>query len=260
MAQHVHVCVPDGPTAVRALDGLRAELPLLLALGANSPFWCGRDSGFASMRTPVFGMFPRTGPPPHVGSYPAYVAALEPLLRSRAIPEPGFVWWDARLRPRLGTVEVRVLDAQSRLPDTAALAALVQCVVRLHAEARARPAVAGPVLEENRFLAARDGMRARFVDDRGPRGRTSARETLERLLGACEPIAQQLGCSAELGGVATLAAEPGDARQRRLAASYGLEGMLARLSDMFAPSARPNGLSAGRWTPTGTSALPSPAC
>jgi carboxylate-amine ligase len=260
MAQHVHVCVPDGEAGVRALDGLRAQLPLLLALAANSPFWCGQDSGFASMRTPVFGMFPRTGPPPHFGSYARYVAALQPLLLARAIPEPGYVWWDARLRPRLGTVEVRVLDAQSRPADVAALTALAQCVVALHAAGRPAAPIAPQVLEENRFLAARDGMRARFLDARAPRGRLSARAALERLLDACEPLAERLGCAAELGGVAALAADPGDARQRRLAAAHGLDGLLARLSAEFTPAGAAPATRLTSWAPTGTSAPRSPAC
>ena len=64
-----------------------------------------------------------------------------PMVRGGAIPDPSFLWWDARLQPRFGTVEVRVMDAQTRVEDTAALVALVQSLVRLHAEegtARAR--------------------------------------------------------------------------------------------------------------------------
>ena len=84
--------------------------------------------------------------------------------RAHAIPEPTFIWWDVRLQPRLGTLEVRVMDAQTRLRDTAALAALVQCLVRLEAlEGFAEPELidAPEVLDENRFLAARDGDRRR---------------------------------------------------------------------------------------------------
>src|SRR4051794_37269111 len=73
MALHVHVAMPDGEAAVRALDGLRAELPLVLSLSANSPFWRGSDSGFASIRIPVFSMFPRVGIARRFGSYRAYV-------------------------------------------------------------------------------------------------------------------------------------------------------------------------------------------
>jgi glutamate---cysteine ligase / carboxylate-amine ligase len=101
LAQHVHVAVPTPHAAVRALDGLRSALPLLLALSANSPFWRGADSGFASIRTPIFAMFPRTGIARHFGHYGQYVRTVEQLLDSGLIPDPGFVWWDARLQPRL---------------------------------------------------------------------------------------------------------------------------------------------------------------
>ena len=162
-ALHVHVAVPDATLAIRALDAMRVHLPLLLALSANSPFLRGRDSGLASARTPVFQEFPRAGLPRAFGDYRSYVESIDVLVRTRAIPEPTFVWWDARLQPRLGTLEVRVMDAQTRLVDTAALAALVQCLVRLEAmEGFAEPELvaAHEALEENRFLAARDGIGA----------------------------------------------------------------------------------------------------
>src|ERR671934_2864774 len=138
-ALHVHVGVRDPDDAIRTADRMRAHLPLLLALSANSPFWQGRDSGLASARTPLFQAFPRTGSPRHFDSYAEYVEAVDVLLRCDAIPEPTFLWWDARLQPALGTVEVRVMDAQTRVEDTAALAALVQCLVRLEAERPAAP-------------------------------------------------------------------------------------------------------------------------
>ena len=156
--------------AIRALNGVRAHLPVLLAASANSPFWQGRDSGLASARTPVFQAFPRTGPPRHFATYAEYVEAIDVLLRCDAFPEPTFLWWDVRLQPALGTIEVRVMDAQTRVTDTAALAALVQCLVRreaLEGDEAAAP-MAPEVLEENRFLAARDGMRASLVDPRRP--------------------------------------------------------------------------------------------
>ncbi len=161
---HVHVAVPEAETALRALNAIRGHLPVLLALSGNSPFWQGRDSGLASARTPAFQAFPRTGPPRWFPSYADYVEAIDVLVRCDAIPEPTFLWWDARLQPRFGTLEVRIMDAQTRVADTAAIAALVQCLVRLEAERE--PGVADPpeVLDENRFLAARDGMEARLVE------------------------------------------------------------------------------------------------
>ena len=132
-ALHVHVAVPDADAAVRALRGMRVHVPLLLALAANSPFWQGRDTGLAAARVPVFGSFPRVGIPRAFASYGEYVEAVDILLRCDAFPEPTFLWWDVRLQPRFGTLEVRIMDAQTRTADNAALAALVQCAVRLEA-------------------------------------------------------------------------------------------------------------------------------
>jgi glutamate---cysteine ligase / carboxylate-amine ligase len=218
-ALHVHVAVPDAESAVRALRGLRVYVPLLLALSANSPFWQGRDTGLASARVPVFGTFPRVGIPRRFHNYAEYVEAVDVLLRCGAFPEPTFLWWDVRLQPALGTIEVRIMDAQTRIADTAALAALVQCGVRLEAtgayvdeDIASRP----EVLEENRFLASRDGMRAEFLDPER-NSRRPATAILDELLEACAPHAAALGCEAELATVPALAAEPGDHRQRLLA-------------------------------------------
>jgi carboxylate-amine ligase len=236
MALHVHVAAPDGAAAVRALDGLRDDLPLLLALSANSPFWRGCDSGFAAMRAPIFSMFPRVGIPRRFGSYARYAAVVDRMLSSVAIRDPSFIWWDARLRPALGTVEVRIMDAQSRAADVAALAAFVQCLVRRHADEGGDGETDAEALDENRFLAARDGMDALFIDDR--RGRRAASDVLAERLEACRPYAAALGCVSELAHVARLAREPGHARQRRVAEDSGLDGLVASLVDDFARAGR----------------------
>jgi carboxylate-amine ligase len=224
---HVHVAVPDSETALRALNAIRGHLPVLLALSGNSPFWQGRDSGLASARTPIFQAFPRTGPPRHFPSYAEYVEAIDVLVRCDAIPEPTFLWWDARLQPRFGTLEVRIMDSQIAVADTAAIAALVQCLVRL--EAQREPAeVADEVLSENRFLAARDGMEARLVEP-AAWGRRPVRDRLAELIDACTPVARELGCQGELADVARLAEEPGAARQREA----GLDGIVEALADRF---------------------------
>ena len=215
-ALHVHVAVPDADAAIRALRGLRAHVPLLLALAANSPFWQGRDTGLASMRVPIFDQFPRVGIPRSFATYAEYVESIDVLLRCDALPEPTFVWWDARLQPRFGTIEIRVMDAQTRVGENAALAALVQCAVRLAATGDGVAAAPPEVLDENRFLAARDGMRAQLIDP-ARNERRPARELLEELVAASAPHAAELGCADELEAVAALADEPGDHRQRILA-------------------------------------------
>ncbi len=234
-ALHVHVAVPDQDSAIRALDGVREELALLLALSANSPYWQGRDSGLASTRIPVFQVFPRTGTPRNFGSYEAYVEAVDVLIRCDAIPEPTFLWWDARLQPRLGTIEVRIMDAQTRVRDTAALAALVQCLVRREALGRTegREPVAPEVLEENRFLAARDGMDAKFVDPIAGRC-VPVVDKLAETLRSCAPHADHLRCRHELASVRALAERPGALRQRTVAGrGEGLPGLLRAIHGDF---------------------------
>jgi glutamate---cysteine ligase / carboxylate-amine ligase len=227
---HVHVAVPNPEMAVRSYNRMRAHLPMLLALAGNSPFWQGRDTGLCSMRTPLFQAFPRVGIPRQFRSYADYVEGVDVLLRCDAFPEPTFLWWDVRLQPRFGTVEVRVMDAQTRVADTAAITAFVQCLVRLEAlEGHAgHGLVTRPeVLDENRFIAARDGMAAELIDP-GVERRRPAREWLEELLVACAPHAADLGCVEELDSVRELAAATGAVRQRSRA-GHGTEPQLGRL-------------------------------
>ncbi len=237
-ALHVHVAIPTPSMATRALTAMRAHVPLLLALAANSPFWQGRDTGLASTRTPLFQAFPRVGIPRAFRDYADYVEAVDVLLRCRAFPEPTFLWWDLRLQPRFGTLEVRVMDAQVHPSDTAALLALVQCLVRLEALegfVASRLVHAPEVLDENRFLATRDGMDAALLDPVAERARPIA-DWLDEVLEACAPHAAALGCEAELALVPALAADTGAAFQRAVAARSvsGPAGVAEALATWFA--------------------------
>jgi len=236
-ALHVHVALPDPEMATRALTRMRAHVPLLLGLAANSPFWQGRDTGLASARTPLFQAFPRVGIPRAFSGYADYVGCIELLLDCEAFPEPTFLWWDVRLQPRFGTLEVRIMDAQTAVADTAALVALVQCLVRLESlEGFVATALveAAEVLDENRFLAARDGMGAELIDPVARRRRPAA-EWLDELLEACAPHAVALGCEAELAQVRVLAGTPGAERQRAAAGGPdGLTGVVRGLAASFA--------------------------
>jgi len=238
-ALHVHIGVEDPERAIRLLNQLRAHLPLLLALSANSPFWQGRATGLASTRTPVFGAFPRTGLPRRFSGYDDWVSTVDALLRCGAFPEPTFLWWDVRPQPALGTVEVRVMDAQTDVAATAALCALVQAVARLEIEeghAPERLVAAEELLAENRFLAARDGIEADLLD-LAAELRRPARSQLRALLDAARPHADDLGCRAELETVARLALEPPFLRQLDAVERRGgrLPGLMAELAAAFAP-------------------------
>jgi carboxylate-amine ligase len=234
-ALHVHVGVPDSESAIRLLNRLRAHLPVLLALSASSPFMGGQPTGLASNRTVVFQGFPRTGMPRRFDSYSDWVDTVDMLVRSRAIPEPTFLWWDIRPQPRLGTVEVRIMDAQPRLSATAALVALVQAVARLELEEEfASPVLISEheVLAENRFLAVRDGARAQFIDPELP-GRVPMAEIVGELLEAARPHAEALDALAELDLVWPLVQAPEATRQRAVAAAVGVPQLVADLAAQF---------------------------
>jgi glutamate---cysteine ligase / carboxylate-amine ligase len=238
-ALHVHVGVSDPEDAIRVVNRLRGHLPTMLALSANSPFWQGRDTGLASARTPLFQAFPRVGIPRAFEGYEDYVSTVDLLVRCEAFPEPTFLWWDVRPQPGLGTVEVRIMDAQATVSETASLVALVQSLVRLELEEGfvAPELLRSPeVLDENRFLAARDGMEAELIDPVAER-RVPVREQFEPLLQALAPHAYELGCHAELQGIGSLAAQPGATAQ--LAAARRprrLRGLVQCLADAFCES------------------------
>ncbi|HEV2875619.1 MAG TPA: glutamate-cysteine ligase family protein, partial [Thermoleophilaceae bacterium] len=234
-ALHVHVGVPVPELAIVAFDRIRAHLPLFLALSANSPFWRGRDSGMASFRTPLFQAFPRAGIPRRFGSYEAYVETIDSLLRADAFPEPTFIWWDVRLQPRLGTIEVRIADAQTTVGEVAAVAALIQSLVRLEATEPLADELlldAPEVLAENRFLASRDGMAARLIDP-VEEERVPVERSLAALLERARSHARELDCGAELSAVSELARRPGATRQRAIAGELGLPAMVAELGSLF---------------------------
>jgi glutamate---cysteine ligase / carboxylate-amine ligase len=233
MAIHVHVGVQDPEDAVRLLNGFRNQVPLLLALSANSPFSKGRDSGFASMRTSIFQGFPRTGTARWFADYADYVRTIDVLIASGALPDPSYLWWDVRLQPRLGTVEVRAMDAQCTVADGAPLIALVQSLARLILEGGYSETPQSPeVLAENRFLAARDGCGALLIDQT-ERRLVPLAGLIEELVARCRPHAAALGCAAELEQVTRLATAGGAARQRALAEDAGLGGLISALSDCF---------------------------
>ena len=150
-------------------------------------------------------------------SYPEYVEAVDQLLRCDAFPGPTFLWWDVRLQPTLGTVEIRVMDAQTTPADTLALAALVQTIAHLELEEGYQPSRligADEVIHENRFLAARDGMSARFIDPVANR-RVPALESLDQLLLAARSHAEELGCEDALQHVVDMGVTPGLAANAR---------------------------------------------
>ena len=159
-ALHVHVGMPGRDETLRAYNGLREHLPLLQALAANSPYWHGQDSGMASARAQMFRAYPRADIPPAFGSWDEYEACVAAVVRAGDLEDYTFMWWDLRPHPKLGTVEVRAMDAQSSLRDVRALAALVHALARRCAETGVADPTPREALMESSFRAARDGLDA----------------------------------------------------------------------------------------------------
>ncbi|HKN94248.1 MAG TPA: YbdK family carboxylate-amine ligase, partial [Thermoleophilaceae bacterium] len=161
-AVHVHVGMPDPETAIRACNGLREHLPLLHALAANSPFWHGVDANLASARFVLRRGFPRVEVPRAFRDFEDWEQAIQPMLAAGDLPDYTYLWWDVRPHPKLGTLEVRVMDAQSSIRRVAGLAALVHGLAIHEALSPRREWLDREPIEESIFWATTHGLDARL--------------------------------------------------------------------------------------------------
>src|SRR6186997_2784320 len=219
---HIHVAVDDAEKAIKVVNGLLTHLSSLLALSASSPFWRGEPTGLASSRQMVFAAFPRSGPPPRFRDYADYAEVVGQLEKTGCIADYTHIWWDIRLHPRFGTVEIRVCDAVTRVEDAVALAAFCQALVKLYCERYAVgaeiPSYHRILTTENKWLAARYGLEAPVMDlERGTRNRVPVAQLVRRTLKEIEPHARELGSDRELEGIREILARGnGSDRQRRV--------------------------------------------
>jgi carboxylate-amine ligase len=228
---HIHIGMPDSETAIRAFNGLRRHLPLLQALAANSPYRHGRDTGLASSREVTVRGWPRSGVPRAMHDFADFEAATRLLVRAADVPDYTWFWWKLRPHPRLGTVEVRALDAQSSLRDDASLVALTHCLARHEAEAEPVSNPAAEVLEEGIFRAARYGVIARLPDASG--SLRPVAELLDDALALARRYARELDCDEQLDGLPALLAVGGGAGRQRAAYSIaGMDGLLRELTGL----------------------------
>jgi glutamate---cysteine ligase / carboxylate-amine ligase len=204
---HVHVGIDDPEKAIHVANGMRVHVPLLLALSANSPFWRADETGLVSTRTPVFRAFPRVGIPPRYEDWEDYERRVEFMVGSKVIEDYTYLWYDVRPHPRLGTVEVRVMDAQTRVEHTLGLAALVQSLVKELCEhfdaGRQLSSYPYEMLDENKFIAARHGLDGELVD-LPKEERVSTRALARRVLDRTREHAEELGSAGELAAVEDL--------------------------------------------------------
>jgi carboxylate-amine ligase len=241
---HVHIGLDEPEKAIHVANGMRVHVPVLLALSANSPFWRSDATGLVSTRTPIFRAFPRVGIPPLYDGWDDYEQRIQFMVESGVIQDYTYLWYDVRPHPLLGTVEVRVMDAQTRVEHTMGLAALVQALVReldQHYERGGRlSAYPYEMLDENKWLAARHGLEGELVD-LPSRERVTTKALGQRLLDRARGHAQDLGSEAELEGVADLL-ERGNGAQRQVVvyeANRDLREVTAEIVAATAPDPDP---------------------
>lgn len=215
--QHVHVAVPGPEEAIIAHNRLSEHAPLLLALSANSPYWQGMDTGFDSTRVKIFETFPRAGLPPAFPDWESFENYVDVMVESGAMDDYSYCWWDVRPHAKLGTIELRILDTQTRLRPAIALTALTQCIV---ARALEEVGPQGPydrhLADENKWRASRHGMDAAFYDPQD-KATVPARDVARDLVEQLKPHSQDLGCENELLDVLEIV-EGGTGAQRQRAA------------------------------------------
>jgi carboxylate-amine ligase len=239
---HVHVGLDDPDKAIHVTNGMRVHVPLLLALSANSPFWRADPTGLLSTRTPIFRAFPRVGIPPRYDDYDDWSKRIGFMVDSRVIQDYTYLWYDVRPHPNFGTVEIRVMDSQTRVEHTLALAALVQAMVKElgeHFDAGKRLSrYPYEMLDENKWIAARHGLDGELVD-LPKRNRVRTRDLVRRVMGRLRPHAEELGSLEEFDVLEDLL-DNGNGASRQIVvydANHDLREVVREILDASVPEA-----------------------
>jgi carboxylate-amine ligase len=223
---HVHVGIADPDLAIEVLTRVRPWLATVVALAANSPFWAGADSGYASYRTEVWARWPLTGMPEALASRADYDELVAGLQAVEALPDPTFLYWDVRPSARYPTLEFRAADAGLDVDDAVMVAGLWRALART-AAGEARAGTAPPVLRRElvdaaRWRAARYGVEGTLVDV-AERRTAPARDVADRLLAHVRPALEAAGDWDEVRELVgrALAGGNGAVRQRAALARRG---------------------------------------
>jgi carboxylate-amine ligase len=232
---HVHVGMRSPEQAIYVFNHIRHYLPELLALSANSPYWQGRDTGLASSRSKVFDGFPRSGIPPAFETWDDWTRLIQRAMNAGAMDDYTYVWWDVRPHPRFGTIEVRVCDAQTRVEDSVAIAALVQGLAAhlgtQFDEGHAPTLHPTFLIAENKWSAARHGLEGTMIDFEADRP-IPTRDAVRRVIELARPHLRELGGEERLAHVEQMLESSGFERQREWFESGGnVAHVAARIAD-----------------------------
>ncbi|WP_262852436.1 glutamate--cysteine ligase [Mumia quercus] len=222
---HVHVGIEDRAKVLPIMRAVLAYFGHLQALSASSPFWGGKDTGYASNRALMFQQLPTAGLPFRLEEWADLERYTDDMLHTGVIDDFSEVRWDIRPSPRFGTLEVRICDGTPTLSELLAIAALTQCLVEHFSSeldaGRDLPDLPQWFLQENKWRSARYGMEAILIlDAKG--GEDLVTTDVRRLLRLLEPVAARLGCTEELAGIETILRDGASyQRQREVARRNG---------------------------------------
>jgi carboxylate-amine ligase len=239
---HVHVGITDPEVAIAVMNRIRPWLPVLLALSANSPFWHGEDSGYASFRTETWRRWPLAGPPDAFSSRAEYDQLVETLLAVQAIDDPARLYWDIRPSAKFATLEFRVADAGLTVDDTVTIAGLVRALVgtchREVVEGHPAPSLRMELLRAAAWRAARYGLGGTLIDPGGRRSRP-ANDVVERLLEYVGPALSGWGDWDEIRDAVKRIEENGTGAVRQRAV-YEATGSLEDVVDFLVAQTAPS--------------------
>ena len=232
---HVHIGISDRDVAIQVMNRARVWLAPLLALSANSPFWLGTDTGYASYRTEIWSRWPLSGVPSIFESHAEYQAIVQALVATKSIEEATKIYWDVRLSERFPTLEFRVTDVCMTVDEAVMVAGLVRGLARTCYEQAQRDApfvAARPELvRAAQWRAARYGLDAELMD-MSTLTAVPAREMVETFLTFLRPSLEDSGEWDEISSIVheTMQRGTGATRQRE---AYKRRGRLEDVVDLI---------------------------
>ncbi len=198
---HVHVGIESRNEGIQIMNAVRYFLPHIYALSTNSPFWCGRNTGFKSYRSKVFDKFPRTGIPDFFSSAAEYDEYVALLVKTNCIDNGKKIWWDIRVHPFFNTIEFRMCDVPMRTDETICLAAIMQALVakihKLHSQNLSFRPYRRMLINENKWRAARYGISSKLIDF-GKQQEVEYKILIHELLEFIDDVVDELGSRKEI--------------------------------------------------------------
>ena len=233
---HVHVGIEDRDKVLPISRAVLTALPYLQSLSASSPFWGGKDTGYASNRALMFQQLPTAGLPFQFERWEQLEGYVADMMHTGVIDQFDEIRWDVRPSPRFGTLEMRICDGATNQHELMALAAVMHCLVEHFStmldEGRELPVMPPWFVQENKWRSARYGMDAIIILDKEG-DEELVTDAARRLVRELEPAAERLGCTTELDGVHTIldrgAVLPAPARGGAGSAAASCDAVVASL-------------------------------